>query len=405
LQNKQNNINATTEMATVVHVQPGLLTSARQDRNHLTIVAAAKMLRITPAELASFEKGAKQPSLSFLREMSQKYRISLNYFLLDEPVKARPIRHHRTLFGRPSTLSFETISAIRTIEQLQENFTLIVSANQISQSILALPTATTRDSVETLGERERERIGMSVDQQLAWKSPLDAFRGWRIKIENLGICVYLAKMNSDDCRGVSLLREGEPPAIVVNDNEFCYEARIFTLLHEYGHILFRQPGISDERPQNPVERVCNQLAAAILMPKSLLFRIFSVEKLKPRGWEEQEIAQASRRLKVSRWALAIRLETVGLAPEHYADAYTYEASEKKGYAQAKTKARIPIYDKRLRELGSQYSGSFLEANTSGRLDRGSTARMLNLRTTYISDMRIRLSEMQQTYGGGARATQ
>src|SRR5262249_40757513 len=150
---------------------------------------------------------------------------------------------------------------------------------------------------------------------------------WRAHIEDFGIFVYLVKMDIDDCRGATLLWEGQPPTIVINDNEFNYEARTFSLLHEYGHILLRQPGISDERRQNRIEWFCNRFAAAVLMPRSLVRRLFQIEEAGPREWSEAKIALVAKQMKVSRWSLAIRLETLGFAPENYSDAYASEHSE------------------------------------------------------------------------------
>src|SRR5258708_22518546 len=76
-------------------------------------------------------------------------------------------------------------------------------------------------------------------------------------------------MPPDELSGFSISRDGLA-AICVNDREPTEGAKIFTLFHEYCHLLLRKTGISDENSRNKVERFCNQFAASFLIPMSAL---------------------------------------------------------------------------------------------------------------------------------------
>src|SRR5258708_15552783 len=107
-------------------------------------------------------------------------------------------------------------------------------------------------------------MNVSVERQLHWRSG-QAFSYWRALIERLGIAVYLQKFEAADCRGWSMADEDAPPAIVVNRDDRFDAARVYTLIHEYAHLLIRRPGISDLDSRNPTEAFCNRFAGAFLI--------------------------------------------------------------------------------------------------------------------------------------------
>jgi Zn-dependent peptidase ImmA (M78 family) len=97
------------------------------------------------------------------------------------------------------------------------------------------------------------------------------------------------------------------------------EARIFSLLHEYGHLLtrtdsaciedgFAQASVREE----DVERWCERFSVAVLMPKSTLEHLLRAESRA--GMSQLAIASfVAKRFKVSLRAAAIRLIEVNSA--------------------------------------------------------------------------------------------
>ncbi len=91
-------------------------------------------------------------------------------------------------------------------------------------------------------------------------------------------------------------------------------AKTFTLIHEYCHLLLREPGISDQNRENPVEEYCNRFAGAFLIPRSALRAVLPRWPNEPVEWERNDIREWAGQLKVSQQALALRLEDLGAAP-------------------------------------------------------------------------------------------
>ena len=77
-------------------------------------------------------------------------------------------------------------------------------------------------------------------------------------------------------RGFSIA-EWPFPVIAVNGSDF-YRPRLFTLLHELAHLGLRDGGLCDlhestsrfRDANDEIERFCNQVAAAVLMPEAEL---------------------------------------------------------------------------------------------------------------------------------------
>ena len=116
-------------------------------------------------------------------------------------------------------------------------------------------------------------------------------------------------MPVEEVRGFSLF-EANRPVIVLNQSD-ALSARIFTLFHEYCHLLLAQPGIC--LPEEgvfthgrKVEPYCNRFAAALLVPATDLQEQPRVNVPLDKG-----IASLAHRYWVSRPVILGRMRTLG----------------------------------------------------------------------------------------------
>lgn len=283
----------------------------------LTIEGAANLLGCRPALLREIEEGRKQPSASMFRSMASYYGFPEATLLAADPPPLPEIpRDHRTFEGRAPQLTYPTLLAIRMVQLRQEAIKDLAEIDpEIQPPILRRHMRA--DNPETIASAERRRFGVGPATQLQ----LSADKLWmtyRMRIEAMGISVYIEDFPIEDCRGVSLFVD-DFPAIILSANERRPQWKLFSLLHEYAHILIREPGISDQRrtTRDPVERWCNQFAAAFLMPEPVIATVLAVTRDTPQEFDVATLDKAASYISTSISALALRLEDLGYAPAGY----------------------------------------------------------------------------------------
>jgi Zn-dependent peptidase ImmA (M78 family) len=308
--------NQESEAMAKVPVNGRVLQWAREMRG-LNLDAAAELLGVSASELHAYESGQKQPLVGFLRHMSSKYRINFTSLLMPDPLPpTKQPTDHRVRFGK-KPLSIDTLVAIEEVTDALDIFEDIASETKRLIPKLRIGKATLQDNPAQVAARERTKFGVSFSQQRSWRSIAEARVRWRERIEERGIFTYMVKLPPEELSGFSILRDEALAAICVNDTEPTEGAKIFTLFHEYCHLLLRNAGISDEKDSNQVERFCNRFAAAFLIPKSNLIETISesVQNFAaPHEFSDSDVRRFSNIFRVSNRAMALRLERTGLAP-------------------------------------------------------------------------------------------
>ncbi len=278
----------------------------------LDLPKAAELLRMPVEELSSYESGERKPLVGVLRQMSNRYRINFTSLLMPDPlpIEKQPTDHRERQGARP--LSIDTLVAIEEVKEALEAFEDISAESARIIPMLNIGVAQLDDDPEAVAARERKRFGVSIEQQHAWRSSDQARINWRLQIEKRGVFTYMIPVPYEELSGFSILRNGLA-AICINDSEPTEEAKIFTLFHEYCHLLLRQTGISDQNDTNTVERFCNEFAASFLIPLDSLLE--ATTKLQtPQEFSDAEVKRLALRFRVSNRAMALRLEKTGLAP-------------------------------------------------------------------------------------------
>jgi Zn-dependent peptidase ImmA (M78 family) len=142
------------------------------------------------------------------------------------------------------------------------------------------------------------------------------------------VFVFQFRMPVVEVRGFSLVEEARP-AIVLNAADGI-SARVFTLFHEYAHLLTARPGMcipeEGQAPESkPVEVFCNRVAAAFLIPRA------DLDAPLPGLPTDEAIAELAMRYRVSRYVVLGRMRALGVVSEH-----TYQQTRRRWETQAVT---------------------------------------------------------------------
>lgn len=301
-------------------VEPALLIWARESAS-LSQEELADSLDVAIDRVQAWESGTDQLSISQLRRLAKKCKRPLSVFFLPEPPQGfQPLRDFRRLIGSGfKQYSAELAYEVRAAHERRLVALEVMEALGDEVERLNL-TARVTDHPEVVGTQIRERLGITLAQQSRWDDTGKAFRAWRDAIEGAGVLVSVLsgahhQIAIEEMRGFAIA-EQPLPMIVVNGKDRS-GGRIFTLLHELVHILLGQsvientvePGDRLPAPDRAMERFCNQVAAATLMPvKDLLAERLVAMKTPLRSpWSDEDIAALARRYGVSREALLVRL--------------------------------------------------------------------------------------------------
>lgn len=339
-----------------VPVSPAVLQWARKFRG-LDEAVASEKLGISLADLQAYEAGKKQPTVGVFEKFASRYRLPQATLFRERPPADPPAPvDFRTLGGARNAESFEYRVALSEVRGFLHELRRI---GQDDDEFIApkLPEYNEREDPQALGMKERERLGVGINQQIGWKAG-EAFGRWRATIEKQGVSVFIKRYPWTDSRGFSLYDDPLTPAIVINKNEEVEVARTFSLLHEYAHLLIRRPGVSDHNPKNPVEAFCNRFAGAFLMPDAALRKLLPFWPNEPHEWAFSEIAAWAKQLKVSQVALALRLEQAGLAPPGFMGLFNRTNLP---IPRARINAQVDPTKVRVFELGANYQGAVIDA--------------------------------------------
>ena len=120
---------------------------------------------------------------------------------------------------------------------------------------------------------KKDKLDLDINEQKKWNESRIAFNMIRYLIEKVGVLVFeIDKVDIQEMRGFAIA-EKIMPVIAINRKD-SFNGRIFSMLHEFVHILLGQGGISNtsyyEETDEKIEIFCNKLAAEILVPSSYI---------------------------------------------------------------------------------------------------------------------------------------
>jgi Zn-dependent peptidase ImmA (M78 family) len=228
-------------------------------------------------KIAAWEAGKVLPSYPQLESMADEFRIPVAVFFFPErPNVPRIEETFRTLpdteFARlPRRIQF----LLRKAKAFQLGLHELTQGRNPAERLITRDVEfTARMSADAVAARVREYLGVSLEQQMAWRNVDEALKEWRQALYRVGIFVFKDAFREESFSGFSLYDDVFP--IIYVNNSAAKTRQIFTLFHELGHLLFHTSGIDpldgqyvERLPDRPrhIEVLCNRFAAQFLVPE------------------------------------------------------------------------------------------------------------------------------------------
>ncbi len=354
-------------------IEPQLLRWARESIGYSIEEAAARIGATGGSErLETWERGEDAPTIPQLRKVAQVYRRPLSVFFLPEPPSDfMALRDFRRVPGADAGHWSPNLhsAVVRAGEQREA---LVELADLAGEEPARLPEVEFSSDPEVLGARIRELIGISLDEQMAWRRPDVALKTWIAAVEQTGILILQTqKIDVDEMRGFALSED--PQGVIVLNGSDSRRGRVFTLIHEFVHIVLHSSGVCDllpiERPRTEVDKTesfCNRVASSVLLPKVAFLADRLVKHHEGDEWDDMLLAQLQDRYSVSREVILRRLLTLGKTTfdfyrhkrQAFIDEYRRLKEEKR---RGKKPPQISYYRLKVRDLGRPYVELALDA--------------------------------------------
>jgi len=299
------------EMSDLLNVRN--LQTARENAGLSTRAATKKVSSAKKDLVAQWEQGASLPTLRQLEALAKQYQVSPLLLLSSRPIdKNRVIPDFRT-----------TKKTLENKDKLHKLINLVIKRQAwLNRKLQAagynknnlVGSGANVQSSDALAAYIVKKLGISYEKIVSFSGDSGKEKTLKYLTELLeSKQIFVGKTLSEhripveEMRGM-FINHKLAPFIVINRKD-AVAAQIFTLMHETAHLFRATEGISAvdfrtlNKPVAPKEEIfCNQVAAAILIPK---------EHVADANYGEEEVRSLAAHLNVSELFAFYRLKSLG----------------------------------------------------------------------------------------------
>lgn len=301
-------------------VNPSILAWARE-RAGFTVSKLAEKLKLRQEQIEAWEAGGEKPTFHQAQTFADKTYVPFGYLFLKEPPSEElPIPDLRTIGDRPvGDFSLDLKDTIRSTFARLEWYKDFCREQDLPK--IDWVGSGTIENFEGALARVNRLLDGSIEQRP--RHFHEYFSVLINKIETLGALVMRnsivgnnthRRLSREEFRGFAIA-DDYAPVIFINATD-TPQAQIFTLLHEFVHLLINESGVSDlsHRNENIIEKFCNRVAAEFLVPTDELKNLWNTER---DDWRAN-LPVLEFHFHVSQWVIARRaLENGFISEEQY----------------------------------------------------------------------------------------
>ncbi len=316
----------------------------------------AKKLGTTVEVVKDMESGKRNPTMRQLYILSETYKRPIASFFLSKPKQERPMpKDYRFLPNKTNIFDRKTILAIRRTRGLQSvSKELSLNINYATET--EIKKAKLTDNPEFIASEYRKILNFDIEEQRKFGDAYKMMGYLRDVLEDHNILVFQLSMPIEDARGFALA-DGTPNIIVINSKD-SIEARLFTLMHEFGHIILGETVIDlpeeSLQARSNIEGWCDSFSSAFLLPKEISIDIFNkhVHNLT----ETDTLNALSKRYKVSKAVLLVKMVNLNYISRQEFESVLarYTPKEIKVEKKEKKFKKIATDRKCLSEMGNKF---------------------------------------------------
>ncbi|MBC9733106.1 ImmA/IrrE family metallo-endopeptidase [Nocardioides sp. zg-578] len=353
----------------------------------MDVDTASARIGVKAERVREWEAGETDPTINQLRAMSDAYDRPLAALFMSEP-PAEDDRRSLPDFRRPAVRETATPRALQkavmrayrqqdALRDIAEELDL--GSGETDASFSLDPTA----EPSAIGAQLRDVLGMESISKSTLMQPDVFLRELVRRAEGLNVTVIqVQRVPTSEMRGFSLGR-GPSPIVALNGADWP-RGKVYTLLHELAHVGFRTDGLCDlqQVEEAELERTCDEVAAAALMPADAMSNLAYESLLEPPTLElcraignEHGASGEAALLRLIDLELATWDDYWRLKPEFDAAYAAFKADEKDRNA---GKDSPIFYQVKARDLGRRFIRQMLTAHGEEALSSRDLAQLLEV---------------------------
>jgi len=291
------------EQATI-KIQPDILLFMRKSSG-MTEDEIAKKLKLSKSEYLDIESGKEKISQNDLIHLADVYKRPLIAFYSVDTKQPTELPHDYRL-NRDKKISSEVFLAKRKALYLAEEL------REITGRTTTLPDIKTNVSAVELANQVRTllEVDYGILKEIVERKQETILAYYKSLIEEkFFIPVLEHPLKSSGVRAFSVY--GDVSVMVLNESDLK-EVRLFSMFHEFCHLMKRQDGIctidlEKDKDNQPEERYCDEFAAFLLMPEHE-FRNAVREPITTL----KQLGEVSKPFGVSKSVTIIQMKTLGI---------------------------------------------------------------------------------------------
>lgn len=336
---------------------------------------------------------------SKMRNLAKCIKRAETLFLLKSPPHEKKMTDYRLAKGTEGGLIPEDIVTVRRARYAQSVAREMMEVRNMSMEPLIPTGVTAAEPPDAVARSERGRLGVEVRPDGALKGAANDLYGiLREAIEVQNIFVFQNPLDADSVRGLALT--GSLPDVILVNSRDTSQAKTFTLIHEYGHLLLRRGGICGEQEATPTrtstpgaETWCNRFAASFLMPEEEF--VAEREKLECKMLNAFDVTRMlAKKFKVSAHAAAVRAADIQgsrLKADYMAviGQLAGRHSVHKPRGDDEDEGRPKFVDVRLSQLGRKFTRLVLVSDAEGIITSRDVLDYLRISLKHLDKIRAR----------------
>jgi Zn-dependent peptidase ImmA (M78 family) len=307
----------------MIQLNPKILEWARVTSGRSLDEAAQVLGMASVDRLKAIESGEVAPTRPLLLKMAKQYHRSLLTLYLSEPPKQGDRgQDFRMLPAKQSSEGSALLDALIRDLKMRQSLVKAALVDDDHPALDFIGTVEANEGAPALLGAVQKTLAIDLAKFRAARSTEEAFAYLRGRAEEKGIFVLLVgnlgshhtNISVEAFRGFAIA-DPIAPFVAINDQD-AKTAWSFTLLHEVAHLFLGTTGLSGSGEGLAIERLCNDVAGELLLPRAEL-QLFQSVNLTDIERVTSEISAFASVRHISRQMVAYKLFRTGAIKQEF----------------------------------------------------------------------------------------